>query len=345
MGGFFALAGTSSINDIFFVHQRGLRVGLWNFAVIVSVNIAPIISGYVIVDLSWRWSFGLLSIFFAVVFLCVVFLFSETAFERHSQPPPSVVSITSGIESHGDGVVHVGEKGLTDELTSKSDHGVGSASEQRSLWNGMMGLNGFKIQDQSRLLILLVEPFLLLRHPVVIWGCCMWAVTFTWVIIQGAVAAQIFTPPPYSLSPTAVGNLIGIAPLIGSALGTFLGGWSCDVIAKLMARKNNGMYEPEFRLVIIIPSLIAVAIGGFGLGVAVEKGLNVVVCGVFLAFINFAVGMACTGIVAYTNDVCQDKAGDSFGLAMVSPFHTLNSSPRSLQKSHTGRTFTSQRLL
>jgi hypothetical protein len=321
MGGFFALAGTSSINDIFFVHQRGLRVGLWNFAVIVSVNIAPIISGYIIVDLSWRWSFGLLSIFFAVVLICVIFLFPEAAFERHAQLCMSVVSITSGNESQSDAVVHVGEKGLTDKSTTRSNHGIGSTSERRSRWNAAIGLNGFEIQDQSRLFILLFKPFLLLRHPAVIWGCCMWAVTFTWVIIQGAVASQIFTPPPYSLSPTAVGNLIGIAPLIGSALGTFLGGWSCDIIAKLMVRRNNGMYEPEFRLVIIMPSLIAVAIGGFGLGFAVEKGLNVVVCGVFLAFVNFAVGMACTGIVTYTNDVCQDKAGDSFGLAMVSPFH------------------------
>lgn len=38
MGGFFALAGTASINDVFFVHERGLRAGLWNFAVIVSIS-------------------------------------------------------------------------------------------------------------------------------------------------------------------------------------------------------------------------------------------------------------------------------------------------------------------
>jgi hypothetical protein len=37
MGRFFALAGTASINDVFFVHERGRRAGLWNFAVIVSI--------------------------------------------------------------------------------------------------------------------------------------------------------------------------------------------------------------------------------------------------------------------------------------------------------------------
>ena len=67
MGSFFGLAGTASINDVFFVHERGTRVGLWNLAVISSVNVAPVISGYVIVDLGWRWSFWILAISFGVL--------------------------------------------------------------------------------------------------------------------------------------------------------------------------------------------------------------------------------------------------------------------------------------
>ena len=43
MGTFFSVAGTASINDVFFIHQRGSRAGFWNFAVIVSVNAAPVI--------------------------------------------------------------------------------------------------------------------------------------------------------------------------------------------------------------------------------------------------------------------------------------------------------------
>ncbi|KAI1593465.1 RhaT Permease metabolite transporter DMT superfamily [Pyrenophora tritici-repentis] len=36
-----------------------------------------------------------------------------------------------------------------------------------------------------------------------------------------------------------------------------------------------------------------------------------------MAVINFGVGLGCTGIVTYTNDVCGERAGDAFGLAMV----------------------------
>ncbi|WAO82869.1 MFS domain-containing protein [Fusarium falciforme] len=73
MGTFFSVAGTTSINDLFFIHQRGSRAGFWNFAVIISVNAAPVISGYVITGLSWQWSFRLLAISFALVFVLSFF--------------------------------------------------------------------------------------------------------------------------------------------------------------------------------------------------------------------------------------------------------------------------------
>jgi hypothetical protein len=197
------------------------------------------------------------------------------------------------------------------------ENGIGSVSQHASLWRRTLGLENVEIKDQSRIFRLCISPIFLLRHPAVVWGSLMWAVTFTWVIIQGAVATQIFGYAPYHLSATAVGNLVGIAPLIGAALGTLFGGWSSDAIAKGLALRNNGIYEPEFRLLVIIPVLATIIIGGFGLGGAISSELSPVICGVFLAFITFAVGVGCTGIVSYTNDVCQHKAGEAFGLAMV----------------------------
>jgi hypothetical protein len=145
----------------------------------------------------------------------------------------------------------------------------------------------------------------------------MWSVVFTWVILVGAVASQIFSAPPYNMSTTSVGNLSGIAPFIGSTLRTFITEWAYDKIAEYLASRNDGVYEPEFRLFIIIPAFAAIAVGGFGLGAAIDKALPAVTCGVYLAIINFSVGAGCTGIVTYTNDVCNHRAGEAFGLAMV----------------------------
>jgi MFS family permease len=323
MGGWFALAGTDSINDMYFVHQRGRRVGLWNFAVIVSVNVAPIISGYVITDLSWRWSFWILAIFFVFVLVWVILAFPETTFYRPTSDDhvrrDSVVNGPGAGES-GDACLDTQKDAKIDPVVeeSKPPTEVGESQPHLSFWRGVWSINGFEFQGISHILPELIEPVLLLRHPAVLWACAMWSVTFTWVIIQGAVASQIFAAPPYNLSPTAVGNLIGVAPLIGSALGTIAGGWACDALSKLLSVRNKGVYEPEFRLLIMLPFLILLAVGGFGLGAAISKGARVITCGVFLAILNCAVGVGCTGIVAYSNDACQHKASGAFGIAMVS---------------------------
>ena len=72
------------------------------------------------------------------------------------------------------------------------ENGTGSISQHASLWRRVLGLENLEIKDQSRIFRLCISPLLLLRHPAAVWGSLMWAVTFTWVIIQGAVATQIF---------------------------------------------------------------------------------------------------------------------------------------------------------
>ena len=319
MGGFFALAGTASINDVFFVHERGRRVGLWNFAIIVSVNLTPVISGYVITNLSWQWTFWLLAILFGIELACVMFFFPETSFDRdESSRTITTPKSVSGDEAFISHVPKDHEKGDVPTSLPLCDEQMGASSSVVSLWRRVLGLRDLQIKNQRQILVVCIEPILILRHPTVIWSCAMWSVTFTWVIIQGAVADQIFMAPPYLLSTTAVGNLVGIAPLLGAALGTLVGGWSCDFIGKTLAIRNKGVYEPEFRLWVMVPFLVTAVLGSFGLGMAIHNGLSYIICGVFLAILNFAVGIGCTGIVTYSNDVCQHRAGESFGVTMVS---------------------------
>lgn len=304
MGGFFALAGTASLNDLYFVHERGFRVGLWNFGVIASVNLTPVISGYVISNLSWRWSLWLEALFFGVVLAAVVCFFPETSFNREHREGTPVASVEPKSDQSSEFVVE-------------------TPSSSRGSWEAFVsdfiGWDPERLPNRPILLTACVKPWAIILHPVVIWECVMWAVVFTWTILIGSVASQIFTAPPFNMSTVAVGNLTGIAPFIGSALGTALGGWICDLSGKAMSRHNGGIYEPEFRLVAMPVAIVAMAAGTFGLGVAVERGVSAIACGVLLAIVNFAVGMGCTTIVVYTNDVCAERAGDAFGLSMVDP--------------------------
>lgn len=302
MGGFFALAGTASLNDIYNVDERGWRVGLWNFAVIVSVNLTPVISGNVIFALSWRWAFWLQAIQFGVLLGAVICFFPETTFERE-------ISGTRPTTAEP-------EKPLNDSTLKGSSPDAEEKSDLPALTSASVESVTLE-RKRNDLLLAFLEPLAILIDPIVVWGCIMWSITFTWTILIGAVASQIFTAPPYNMSTVAVGNLTGIAPLIGSALGNLISGLLCDLSSNFMATRNGGTYEPEFRLPVMLPATLAMAVGAFGLGAATHYGLSAVVCGVFMAILNFAVGMGCTGIVAYTNDACGQRAGDCFGLAMV----------------------------
>lgn len=324
MGGFFSLAGTVSINDVFLVYERGRRAGIWNFAVIVSVNIAPVISGYVITALGWQWAFRILAVAFAVAFVLVVFFVPETLPDR---------STIEGHEEVRRDFTNVGARKQDVDLEMTPAHPTDSPdvgttrpdeSKTRSVtteipaWKAFLGLPRHSYKSSMHLVAILFEPFKLLLNPIVIWACAMWSVAFSWVIIQGAVADQIFGASPYNLNATSIGILIGVPPLIGSAFGTILGGYLCDALAKTMASRNNGVYESEFRLPVLIPGTVTTAIGAYGLGIVLGAGSSVWASAVLLGCLNFGVGMSCTVIVAYTNDACQHKTAEAFGMAMVS---------------------------
>ena len=51
---------------------------------------------------------------------------------------------------------------------------------------------------------------------------------------------------------------------IGALLGFALAGVLSDSSARWLTRKNGGIYEPEFRMVIVIPMLIIGCAGLYG---------------------------------------------------------------------------------
>ena len=48
-----------SFNCSYFVHQRGLRLAAWGLCLSIGVGAAGIVSGYIIQDLGWQWTYKL----------------------------------------------------------------------------------------------------------------------------------------------------------------------------------------------------------------------------------------------------------------------------------------------
>jgi hypothetical protein len=97
-------------------------------------------------------------------------------------------------------------------------------------------------------------------YPATIFAFFAFASTLGWQICILTTYASIFQSPPYNMSP-GISSLINIPAFLGPAVGLFVGGTLTDKIAQWQARRNNGIYEPEARLVALIIPFFVVPIG------------------------------------------------------------------------------------
>lgn len=121
--------------------------------------------------------------------------------------------------------------------------------EELRIWRG--------IESEDNLLKVIIRPFPMLLFPQVLYAFITYGLSTSWLIVLGSVAALIFGAPPYNFSVSSIG-LLGIAGLITSILG-FVSGPINDYLCKWLARRNNGIYEPEVsvfihQLLILVPS-------------------------------------------------------------------------------------------
>lgn len=130
-----------------------------------------------------------------------------------------------------------------------------------SLWSG--------VPKDTNLLKLFIRPLPLIVYPAVILSFLGFAVSLAWVVAINILNPFVLQAPPYNWKPD-INGLINIAGLIGNVIGAWLGGWVVDKYSDWRSKKNNGVFEPETRLhLLIIPTLIVPAgLLAFGYGVA-----------------------------------------------------------------------------
>jgi MFS family permease len=87
-----------------------------------------------------------------------------------------------------------------------------------------------------------------------------------WTVFIDAMLGSIFLGAPLWWDEVNTGYAY-TGPLVGAILGFLVAGSLADWSAKLMTRHNNGIYEPEFRIVLVIPRLVIGSAGLFGFGI------------------------------------------------------------------------------
>ena len=87
-----------------------------------------------------------------------------------------------------------------------------------------------------------------------------------WTVSIGVVLAAIFLGPPLFFNEEKTGYMYASA-FIGAILGFVVCGLLADWSARAMTRLNRGIYEPEFRMLLVIPQLVFGCAGLYGFGI------------------------------------------------------------------------------
>jgi hypothetical protein len=96
-------------------------------------------------------------------------------------------------------------------------------------------------------------PFELLLYPIVHWASLP-------VLAVNLIQSPSLSGPPYNFSPQNVG-FTSFAISMGAAIGFLTGGPLSDWIAMRATTRNNGIREPEMRLVALVPFIFITAVG------------------------------------------------------------------------------------
>lgn len=261
----------ASVGDLYFVHERGVRMALSNLSLFGGAFFTPVIVGKLTNTLGWQWSFYLLAIFTAAMLPLVILFVPETAYVRDERLNADIaltvggeVSKPSREEEQASGASSL-EK---DPNTSSMEPSTTRPPPNLISRENLMPFNGRKTKESF--FKLLLRPFPLFFHPGILWACLIQGTLIGWTVLIGIVLAAIMLGPPLFFNEVETGYMYTGA-FIGAMLGFVLAGLLSDTTAKFMTRRNGGIYEPEFRLILVIPQLIFGCTGLYGFGITANN--------------------------------------------------------------------------
>ncbi|KAG5986781.1 hypothetical protein E4U54_005267, partial [Claviceps lovelessii] len=165
--------------------------------------------------------------------------------------------------------------------------------------------------NNDQWLKVMIRPFILFSYPAVLWSSAVYACSIGWLIVISETMAIIYRDPTkYNFTALQTG-LVYISPFIGGVLGTGVAGKISDVIVRAMSRRNGGLYEPEFRLVMVIPITIATCIGLMGFGWSAEAGDHWIVPTIFFGVLSFGCSLGSTTAITFCVDSYRQYAGEA----------------------------------
>ncbi|KAK7903234.1 hypothetical protein LTR67_001251 [Exophiala xenobiotica] len=259
--------GPVIVADVYFLHERGLWVGVNLLTFTVGTSLGGIFSGLIAnATPNWHWVYWHQVFLTGMLFLVIVLFQAETNFNRPQE------------NESGEGL--------------PASQLAAIRARVKSRWIKSLGLTSWYNRDFS-IWWLWWRPFLTLRFPAV-WFCILtYGVCLGWVSFQITAQGALF-PSAYNFSSLAVGN-ISCSYLVSSVVGCVAGGPLTDWTVQFITKRHGGYFAPESRLWCMIPPALVAPAGLMLWGAGIQNHLSSMVPIVGTA-ITYAVLCAVPGI-------------------------------------------------
>ncbi|GAP90502.1 putative major facilitator superfamily transporter [Rosellinia necatrix] len=308
----------AAVGDLYFVHERGKRMAFTNLAVFGGAFFTPILVGKITHTIKWWWTFNLVSIFCAASLVAVFLFCPETAYRRDAYLNTDMASFAT----RGDRSMHnwvEAAPGQPGAVSDSSDPAPSGAIRRKKTFRRSLALFDGRKTDES-FIKLLFRPLPLFAQPAFLWAALIQGTMIGWTVFIGVILAAIFLGPPLFWDEVQTGYAY-TGPFVGAILGFFTAGILADWSAKALTRLNGGIYEPEFRILLVIPQLVFGVTGLFGFAITAQGALE----GQFhwvvpIVFFGFEVAGTVIGAVAsslYIVDAYRDLAVEGFTCLII----------------------------
>ncbi|KAF2839092.1 MFS general substrate transporter [Patellaria atrata CBS 101060] len=297
--------GAAIVNDVYFLHERGAKMGIYMNSISGGNTVGPLICGFIVEDLGWRWHKRLAVILSGINFLAILFFVPETQYARDVSKSLEPTASDTSLPALYNAETETKQNSPVDAreiLPSSISIPKKSYLQELSLWSG--------VAKDTNILKTFVRPLPMIVYPAVIFAFLGYAVSLAWVVAVNILNSFVLQAPPYSWRPS-INGLINIPGLIGNLLGAYAGGWLVDVYSDYRTRRNNGTFVPETRLVLLMLPILIVPAGCLLFGYGVENTMHWTTMFFGYGMISFGLTAVPTATLTYVSDCYFPVAPDA----------------------------------
>ncbi|KAL5587224.1 hypothetical protein FOVSG1_012360 [Fusarium oxysporum f. sp. vasinfectum] len=252
------------VADVFFLHERGKALGWYTFA-LTTGTLSAVAASYMLAGgHSYNLFFWVEFAIGCVLLLAVFFLFEETMFFRDSHIP--------GVPLNADGSARL-QKDEEHQTTEEIEIQTTPRNYVRDSYLQQLKLIR-RTDPNSPIVMMMARSFTYFVVPPVFWVCSTYGIIIGLAALAfTATFPGIVTSPPYSW-PIENTGLIAVSAFLGylAAAGPFSS--LPDRFSARLTKKNNNIYEAEYRLWCLVVVLFVSPASLILYGYSAEKQLH-----------------------------------------------------------------------